>query len=169
MMPSYDQIDAAEQTASQAVKDYVASKEYFETFKNIIDAHKLHIDEAGLLGDALEATFYGAVPAAEFPNLLKEVLEQNKNLYDVLLKDINEKIFAPFRASLQVEESVATPPVKSTEIPVQRATAQPSLERVTGSRSTNVEVDVLNESAEKEAPQKPIYKDATDPYREPIE
>lgn len=178
LIPTSEQIEVAREKADDTVIDYTTSSVYFDAVESIAATHKLHIDETGNIGDALMAVFYGVVPVEQFPNLLKEALEQNSATHDAVLKDINEKIFVPFRKSL--EEKPTTDPVAETTPPTQvgapknllptetRNEEKPILSSSVSRKEEHVSVDTLNEQHKEETQQKPTYG-STDPYREPIE
>jgi len=172
-IPTADQINEAEKKASAVAADYVSSDSYFNTLKEIVNVQKLHIDEIGNIGDALDATFYELRTIEEFPALLREALEQNKDKYDAVLKDINEKIFKPYREHILNEKKqpeIAQPSVAPEKIRAQTPSEEIApaklLEQKVSQPSQTVSVDAFSEDTEIKTEQK--YK-GVDPYREPVE
>lgn len=176
-IPSESELRGLYEKAPQNVKDFIVSTELLDAFDAIRVEHKLHLDEAGKLTDALVAVFLEAKPATDFPLMLKEALEQNATAYDAVLKAVNEKIFTAFRNTLK----------PTTEIPIQSVPAQPAtppppsapliktpmdrLKEASNAGAQTVQASPQIENIPREAaPQTstPTYKSA-DPYREPIE
>ncbi len=135
-LPTKEEIKKAYQQAPEYIQTYIISKELADVFNTIRTAYKLHFDEAGQISIALNAVFLEVRPTAEFPDLLKVALEQNGDKYDVVLKDINEKIFTVFREKVLTRKTetpemqsaqkevpktptvVPTPPEKENDIPL---------------------------------------------------
>src|SRR3989344_3449230 len=168
-IPTNDEIGAAFAKASKAVQEYIGSTELMSAFIGIRDHYKLHLDEAGNISRALNAVFLGVRPAAEFPELLKAALEQNSGAYGVTLKDINEKIFVPFRRKMQ--EKGAAPPSDAQTLQKPLSPIERLEERVMGDAERGVEkktagMPPLRPSTPPPQPQTPPA--TTDPYRESI-
>lgn len=182
-LPQKTEIETAYENAPAYIKEYVVSEKLQTAFEEIRVQHKLHFDEADKLTDALVATFIELTPAASFPDLLKEVLEQNIGTYDAVLKDVNEKIFKPFRERLMEapEASRAETRARSSEIPQRQEDARQvapliplppinPLEQRANEKPQTVSVDAFSESASEEhTDTEGAARRAVDPYREPIE
>lgn len=192
MIPTETQLRAQYQNASRRVQQFITSVELDEIFKEIHNTHKLHLDEIGNLSNALNAVFLEMAPLEQFPNLLKEALEQNSDRYDAVLKDVNEKIFVAFRKKLEepeepsIEEKtvpetvVPTPPPQASQIDALEKTVSfndtpPTIEKTAPAPIDKLETSVREKPTEVEI-EKPkpntsgsAYTGSTDPYREPIE
>lgn len=192
-LPTEQEIRDKLERSPEHIRAYVLSQELISIFEELRVAYKLHFDEAAKVSDAIVAVFVELRPASEFPNLLKEALEQNSEVYEPLLNDINKKIFTPFRESLEQKnkptgtpESAQSPAVqqpKDTEQKPSPAPASPLkdtatlLEKTTNKGEERIDVGPLTE----EAPAPPAgdteptqnntaqYKGGNDPYREPID
>lgn len=188
MIPNQTQLHAAYQKASPLVQNFITSPQLSTTFTAIREKHKLHLDEAGALSNALNAVFLEIVSFEQFPELLKEALEQNKDKHDVILSEVNEKVFTAFRESLKETKQAPEPAQVSVEAPAEvqsnsleekirsvnlggptpAAKAQTNtfdkLEATVQEKPTDVEV-----STQSPSPNKPYSNGTTDPYREPIE
>ncbi|MFQ5540643.1 MAG: hypothetical protein ACE5F4_00090 [Candidatus Paceibacteria bacterium] len=128
-IPTKQDIQEAYNRGPTQVQSYITSNELNEVFEQIREAHKLHFDEADKLTDALVSVFFELRSASEFPELLREALEQNSDKYDAVLKDVNEKIFKVFRQKLAGKDtapSSAAPPAPSgtPATPVPKPTPQ---------------------------------------------
>jgi len=168
-IPTNQELQGAFQKADASVQTYIASGELDEAFEQIRTEHKLHLDEAGKLGQALNAVFLELRPMSEFPNLLREALEQNSGAYDAVLKAVNDKIFSPFRTKLQTpsaseEKALDTKPVEATP------TVRNLIDKKELGGAEKVSVNTLSEeqSLREGSPNQKQYR-AADPYREPIE
>ena len=181
-IPTEQELRIVYEKAPSFIKEYVISTELLKAFETIRTEHKLHFDEAGKLTDALVSVFLEMRPMSEFPNLLREALEQNSATYSAVLKDVNEKIFTVFRekiltqsnkegpAETDIEKSAAPEPASPT-----RATSTSLRDRLELGVSHPHEVasvNTLNDSQpQNETPsgKKPPEAPHPDPYREPIE
>lgn len=187
-IPSVEQLQAAHENASKSVQDFIDADNYFLVFEEIRNTHKLHLDEAEKLSRALGAVFLKLVSFEEFPNLLKEVLEQNSDKHDAVLKEINSKIFTVFRENVLKklgQEKAQTPPtteVSTTDKPSAQSkealsfsapsATQPTpainkLEEVVKEHSTDIEIGEMSEPQNKKDGDSE-YTGGGDPYREPI-
>lgn len=181
-IPDEQTLRSALEQAPGNVRTFVTSNELLEIFDTIRTEHKLHFDEAEKLTDALVAVFVELQPLSAFPELLKEALEQNAQAYDGVLKDVNEKIFAAFRNTLQGTPAVARPeaPQAPALAPVPTPTPQlvvpkTPLDRLKEtSRTVTESVAVQPNDEGATTPRAAVPPPAssysnTDPYREPIE
>lgn len=174
-IPTEQEIRDTLEKAPDTIRAYVNSATLGDAFEEIRTRHKLHLDEAGKLTDALVATFLEMRPASGFSDLLKESLEQNSGAYAAVLADINEKIFKPFRKSLE-EEVTATADTPATPAPAVRPAeavrppSVPLLEKKVNERPQTFSVDAFSEDrAEPEPKKAPEYRSGVDPYRESVE
>lgn len=180
LIPPAEEIRNKLQNAPGNVRSFITSAEFTTAFENVRTTHKLHFDEAEKMGDSLSAVFLEMVPANQFPDLLKESLEQNSGAYGVVLADINEKIFKPFRKSL--EGGAATPadmpvalapaarPAQDIKDRPSPTPAEPLVGKKTDERPQTFSVDAFSEDEVKAEPTKlPKYHGGIDPYHEPIE
>lgn len=177
LIPSEQDLRGLYEKAPQNVRDFVVSAELLDAFDVIRTEHKLHLDEAGKLTDALVAVFLEAKPASDFPLMLKEALEQNASAYDAVLKAVNEKIFTAFRNTLKpaTETQPQSAPVQSVVPPPSSAplikTPMDRLKETSNAGAQTVQAPPPIENIPREASPQPLattYK-STDPYREPIE
>lgn len=172
-LPTQEEILARFESAPEYVRNFITSVELMATFKTLRETHKLHLDEAGQVGRALNAVFLELKPASEFPELLRSSLEQNVSVYDALLKDINEKVFKVFREKMETAPSL---PVSVTLTPP--ATPPSTIGKLEATITKQPQSVVVPTLAEKNSatptptpPPAPIQPRAytNDPYREPVE
>lgn len=176
MIPNAEQLRDAYQKAPPLVQEYITSPELSSTFTTIRETHKLHLDEAEQLSNALNAVFLELAPYEKFPALLKEALEQNASQYDAVLKAVNEDVFAEFRKKLTApQETPAPQPNPSVPFQSRKAVEQTSAEPAPEARTVPNKLDssvrnVPQEIEIKTEPQKNAsYSTGVDPYREPIQ
>lgn len=174
LIPTEQEIRAEYEKASPLVQAYVASAELQDEFNAIRTAHRLHFDEAGKMSDALVATFLGLSEMKQFPELLREALEQNGDKHSEVLKDINEKIFSSFRRKLEPKPLPQEETRRSAPSPLP-SVSKPhvNLEKRGNEEPKTFSVNMPPFEAEKgEAPteKKDVsYKSGIDPYRESVE
>ncbi|XKT74645.1 MAG: hypothetical protein ACJKTH_00960 [Patescibacteria group bacterium UBA2163] len=187
LIPTAQQIKEAYSKTSPLVQQYMNSEEYIDAFSAFRTKHNLHFDELGNIANAVEAVFLGLVPTARFSEMLQEALEQNSALYSVVLNDVNNMLFKPFRVYLdekrkQLEEKKQEKPVPAQPLepsqdntPAQPKVAdekistftEPTLGTSRREKLEEVEVDAFSE--EDGSPQPKTQYKTVDPYREPIE
>lgn len=173
ILPTQEEIVARFESAPEYVRNFITSVELMATFKTLREVHKLHLDEAGQVGRALNAVFLEIRPASEFPELLRSSLEQNVSVYDALLKDINEKIFKVFREKMETK-----PPTPTPVTPTPPATPPSTIGKLEATITKQPQSVVVSTLTEKNdviskptttptPPQRHTY--TNDPYREPVE
>lgn len=165
MIPNNNEIREQLKNAPEDVRVFIAGVEFNETFIAIKNSHKLHFDEMEKLGNALVSVFVELRSMSDFPALLREALEQNSAAYDAVLKDVNEKIFAVFRASLEKKVAESEAPALNSQTPSPKPpTPAALLEKKVPQNAEKVTL-----STPPPAPEKPPQYIKVDPYREPIE
>lgn len=181
LIPNENILREAMGNAPTRVRSFIVSPAFTEAFDTIRTKHKLHFDEAGKIGDSLSAVFLEIVPSDQFPDLLKEALEQNSGKFGAVLADINEQVFKPFRAQLEQaskksEKEDGRPVPESATIlhisePAAAVTAQPVpfFEKKTSEKAESVAVDAFTEETASAPRQDTQYRSGVDPYREPVD
>jgi len=186
-IPPLETIEEALKKAPEIVDDFITSETLADSFEEIRTTHKLHLDEAEQLSRALNAVFLELAPADQFPDLIREALEQNSDKFDVVLTDVNEKVFKVFRRELeeaknkttdsegsiaQKPAAVVTPP--SAQPSTSSAQQEPTpvlLDKKTNEKAESFDVDAFTEDTP-DTPQSQQrgtqYRSGVDPYREPI-
>lgn len=170
-IPTEQEIRTAYESAQKNIKDYVVSEDLQKKFHDIRTNHNLHLDEAGKLTDALVATFLELSPMSEFPNLLREVLEQNSDQHESVLKEVNDKIFTSFRNKLEgkPDEIEELAPQKEPETANQGSNV-PILEKKINEGVKKISVGTLDSSPKTQTQkekEETSYR-GVDPYRESI-
>lgn len=190
-IPTIEEIEKALQQTSEIVDGFIVSETLADAFEEIRTTHKLHLDEAEQLSRALNAVFLELAPFDRFPELLREALEQNSDKFDVVLSDVNEKVFKVFRKNLEEGKNkpvdseevsasapvaVATAPAPSPAQPTTPRTAQEPapvlLDKKTSEKAESFNVDAFTDDASdspQQTQQSTQYRSGVDPYREPIE
>lgn len=176
LIPTEQEIRAGYEKASPLVQTYIASAELQDEFNAIRTAHQLHFDEAGKMSDALVATFLGLREMKQFPELLREALEQNGDKHSEVLKDINEKIFSSFRRKLELkplpQEEVrhSTPPASLLSVSKPHVTLEKRGNEEPKTFSVNMPPFEAKEKGKNATEKKDAsYKSGIDPYRESVE
>lgn len=104
MIWSEDDLRKRYKAAPPYIQDFIKSDALFDAFQEIQKAHKLHIDQAGNLSNALNMVILGITPFDDFPSLLKEALGQHDSVLDpIIATEVNTKIFIPLREITRTE------------------------------------------------------------------
>lgn len=100
---------------SEQSKEFIMSDELAKTFQKIGSAHNLLLDKVNIMADMVILTLVGLVSSLEFPKKLSVALNMSGPALENLLEDINNKIFIPFRNSLQIEPDKTEKEVDETD------------------------------------------------------
>lgn len=149
-MPAQQDFAVAYDKAPQYVKDFIAGDELSSAFETIREKYKLHLDDAGVLADLLNAVILDLTPLGGFEAAVAEHIPNlNQEMRTTLTRDVNEKIFAVLRSRANPETSA---------VPM-----------ITGKLTTPMHEVPKEFAVPMPEPEVPHPYHAGDPYHEPIE
>lgn len=185
IIPTKKEFSDAYEKAPQYVQDFIQSDELDAAFEALRATYKLHLDDAGMLADLLNAVVLDLVPLGQFEGALAEHvprLAQEERIK--ITREVNEKIFAVLRgraeaqkkqenSKLEAPSSVVAQKLSTTvvEVPKEVTVPMPSLDpggRTLDAGSQKPETSNQELGTSKPATN-PKYSGGSDPYREPIE
>jgi hypothetical protein len=189
-LPTRIAVKEAFQKAPAYVRDFIKSSELAQVFGELRAKYTLHIDDAGVFADILNAVILELIPLGSFESALAEHIQNLKQEGRTkLTREVNEKVFAVIRsrASAPAPSKVEgptpppPPPPKTTEdtvsaaIQLAQTSAAPTTSVVTQKLSApmtetpkEVSVSMPTVPAPNKPAENPRYSGGADPYREPI-
>jgi len=83
------------------VQRAIQSSDLEQKLQRVSTKHKLHIDQAGALGDEVRLVMLGFAAPDDFPQQLVEQLGLTTEQANALAQDVSNEIFVPIRESMQ--------------------------------------------------------------------
>lgn len=171
------------------VRQAVLSADWEQKIQAIGEAHHLHIDQTGALGDLTLMTMLGMSVLTQYPARIAEELKVPQADAEAIAKEVNDGVFMPIRESMKSFTAerpagaapaapVPAPSAPAPAAPVAPAAPKPDLSKAdalltatvvsapnTPAPSPSPSTPAQSASAASEAPKPAAY--AADPYREP--
>jgi hypothetical protein len=114
------QLAEAYKKLPQSLKDLIVDLDTGEAVRNIGDKHHLHVDQMGLLAEAIGAVIFGLMPSAQFMEDITKKLGIDRIMAENIAVDVNEQVFRKVRDQLKAvtdaKESLPTPATVLHEI-----------------------------------------------------
>ncbi len=85
----------------EAVQQAIKSADFDQKMQAVVQKHKLHIDQAGALGDETLMVMMGFLPPTEFAENIEKQLQVSREESEAIAQDISDSLFASIREAMQ--------------------------------------------------------------------
>lgn len=85
----------------ELVQHAIRSADFDQKMQVVVQKHKLHIDQAGALGDETLMVMMGFSAPAEFADNIEHQLHLSKEQSEALAQDVSNSLFVPIREAMQ--------------------------------------------------------------------
>jgi hypothetical protein len=170
------------------VRNAIQSADFDAKIQSITSAHKLHLDQAEIVGDETMLLMLGFTAPADFVGQIAAQAKISKEVADGVSRDIGEKLLMPIRESMKkfiesrspsTSAPVTPPPAATAPAPIKPVLPPPTPVAPTAAPKPHPADELLTQKTvttsapattakPAQDPAKPQpYK--ADPYREPLE
>ena len=127
-LPTEQSVSSAYQKAPQYVKNFMDGEDLTAAFKSMRATYNMHVDDAGVFAQLMDAVMLELIPLGQFEAALAEHIPNLKQEERTkLTREVNEKVFAALRKHAS-EPPPATPEASQDKVP----TPPPTLEATEG-------------------------------------
>lgn len=126
--PTHQQVIEAYKKLPPPVREFLADPDKLaRVLENIRNAHNLHIDVAGQIGESVGYLLLGLANPNEFKEMLKTASVSESTASEII-GEINQKVFVPLREEMRKGAPVATQPPRPAiqHPPLSRPVVAPS-------------------------------------------